>query len=109
MQALAAREHRGAGRCPALPQVVERRFGIVEIDPAGLDPGLWLDRDRLPVAAVGNALDRERLQSATRREVALLVRDEAVEQAVVLVFGLVDDAAVGVDRGSLVIEAASSP
>src|SRR5690606_12595460 len=95
------RARRGAARA----QVIVWRFDDVEIDPANLTPAAWRDRDTLPVAAVGQAADREGLQLAAFGQPPRRARQETVEQAVVLVLGHVDRAGARIDAGRLVTEA----
>ena len=63
-------------------------------------------RDAAPVAAVGQPVDRQRLQPAALGQPALHVGNEAVEQPVLAVLGLVDDAGRRIDAGGLVVEPA---
>src|SRR5690606_9361414 len=91
--AFAARKQRRTRRSAALAQVVLRRLGIVEVDPAHRLPRLRREGRAVPVAAVGQAVDRQRLQPPAFGELPLHVGDEAIEQSVLAVLGLVDDPA----------------
>ena len=80
------------------------RVGIVDRDPGNRSP----DAGGLAGAQVGvrGIGDRQHLQSAAGRKNARLGRQEAIEAGRPPIFGLVDDAGVGIDRHRLVHEAA---
>ena len=102
----AAGAMRFARGSPANAQIVTGTFRLVEIDPAGLEPLASCDYTSIPVAAVGPPVDRECLQPPARRQLAATRRQEAVEQPVGHVLGLVDDAGRRIDDRGLAAKAA---
>jgi hypothetical protein len=105
VDALAAREQRRARRRAALPQVVVGRLNVVERDPAHRLPGLRREGDAGPVARIGQALDRQRVQRAALGQPPLHLGHEAVQQPVLAILGQVHRAGARIDACRLVVEA----
>ena len=96
--------------CPsAHPQIIAGALDILHVNPAHSARCAWRELRAVPVAGVVLQVaiqECERLQAATTRQCARLLRQEAVEQAVVTVFGQIDDAGPGIDTSRLVAKPA---
>jgi hypothetical protein len=89
--------------------IVGGAFDLFQVHPAHLAAGAERESDPAPVAAVGGHArigKGERLQPAAPGELPRHLRDEAVEQAILPILGLVDDSGARIDRGGFVVEAA---
>jgi phosphoglycerate kinase len=107
--AFAAGEQSSAHVVSAKAQIVFVAVDVIEVDPAGLQPFAFRHPPaRVPVARVESrpADHGKSLQSAAPIEPPRHVRDEAVKETAVPVLGHIDNPALRIDGGSLVLEAA---
>jgi hypothetical protein len=106
VQPLAAGEHRCALGRAALAQVVVGALHPVHVDPDRVAPGARLEGHLGPVARFARgAREAQRLQLSARLQAIPVVGQVAVEQAVVLVLGQIDDPGARIGAGRLVPEA----
>ena len=107
MNSFAARKANGPRCMAALAQVILGVFDIVQIDPAHSARASCREIGCGPVAAVAVAIDKSQsLKPTALSQLAAHLGDEAIEEAVILIFGLIDDAGARIDRGGFVPKAA---
>ena len=84
-----------------LSKVIFRALDIGNINPLDIEPGKQRHGCIFPVAAIElrAIFNHQSLEFATGQEIAILIWNKAIEQAIATVFRLIDDAGFWVDSG----------